>query len=133
MPRRELDGSFAGCYNHGMEKLFTHEEAVSAARAALDDAGFGGVELRISSAGAHIENSSDVRNKDVRLAVCAILERTEGFSRTAANMSAEWLGHNAYYRLTRHPGAKSADIEYSGDKRLVVRIGAKLMEKAGMY
>ena len=116
-----------------MEKLFTREEAISRASALLNDAGYGEVKLRFGDAGAHIENSSDVKNKEVRLAVCAILERTEGFSRTAANMSAEWLGHNIYYRLTRHPGARSADIEFAADKRLVVRLGAWLMEKAGMW
>ena len=47
-------------------------------------------------------------------------------------MSAEWLGHNAFYRLTRHPGAESCDLEFIGDKRRLVRLAAKVMAKAGL-
>ena len=115
-----------------MEKRFTTEEAAERILALLEQAGIRNVELRFEQSGVHIENSCEVRSRALRFAACAVLERTEGFSRTAADMSAEWLGHNAYYRLTRHPGAKNADIEFKGDKRWYVRLLARLMGRLGL-
>ena len=115
-----------------MEKQFTREEAIMEAEALLTEAGFEDVRLRFGTDGVHIENSCLVRKSGLRLSVCRILERTEGFSRTAEDLSAEWLGHNAFYRVTRHPGAKSADLEFTGDKRSLVRIAAKVMAKLGI-
>lgn len=116
-----------------MEKLLTHEEAVIEAEALLRSAGLDSVNIRFGTDGAHIENSYLVREKRLRLDVCRVLERTEGFTRPAARMSSEWLGHNIFYRLTRHPGAASADIEFEDDKRLVVRMGERIMDLMGLH
>ena len=115
-----------------MEKRFSHEETVKKAEALLKERGVGGVSLRFGADGVHIGNSCLVRDRSLRYEICLLLEKTEGFSRPAAEMSAEWLGHNVYYRLTRHPGAASADVEFDGDKRWYVRLPAKLMAKLGL-
>ena len=115
-----------------MEKRFTTEEASERILALLGQAGIRGVELRFEQSGVHIKNSCEVRSRALREAACRILSVTEGFERTPADMSAEWLGHNAYYRLTRHPGAKNADIECRGDKRWYVRLAARLMGRLGL-
>lgn len=116
-----------------MDRLYTSEQAELLTAKLLEGAGLGQVKLTFGEGGVHIENSYLVRSRELRLAVCAILADTEGFTQPASRMSAEWLGHNAFYRLTRHPGARSADVEYSGDKRLVVRLAARLMDRLGLH
>ena len=115
-----------------METRLTHEAAKAETAVILRREGLTGPDLRFGETGVHIESSCLVRKRRLRMEICGVLSRTEGFSRSAADMSAEWLGHNIYYRLTRHPGAKSADIEFTGDKRWYVKLAAKVMGAVGL-
>ena len=115
-----------------MEKLYSHDECAALADVLLKEAGVEGVSLRFGEDGVHIQNSCRVRDKRLRLEVCRLLELTESFAQSAECMSAEWFGHNAFYRLTRHPGAESCDLEFTGDKRRLVRLAAKVMAKTGL-
>ena len=79
---------------------------------------------------AVIYNSADVRSAAVRMRVCRILAQTERcFSRSAENMSSEWLMHNLAYRLHVQRGsARHVNIDYHRDRRPAVRICTGLLQ-----
>ena len=81
----------------------------------------------------NITNSYLVRGRAERLAICAILASCERTVRTANNLSAEWVLHNAAYRLhVLRRAARDVDLDYDQDPRALVRLCTKLLERMGL-
>lgn len=78
---------------------------------------------------AKIKNSYLVHSELVRHRVCAVIANTGLTARSFENMSAEWLLHNICYHLhIRRSSAVDADLDYTRDRRFIVRLLTKIMD-----
>ena len=76
-----------------------------------------------------IKNSYLVRSELIRHRVCAVIAHTDLTARSFENMSAEWLLHNICYKLhIRRSSAVDADLDYTRDRRFIVRILTEIMD-----
>ncbi len=117
------------------EKLYSADEALERINALLRPEAEASLNLASGEpSGVHIAGSHRIRSKSLRMEVCRILERTEGVLRTAGDLSAEWAGHNAVYRVYKViPEIGNADLEFAGDKRFIIRFFTRIMDLLGIH
>ena len=109
-----------------LEESYTKEQAVEEIGKVV------GVEnISIDENGAQIKYSKDIESRYDRLYVSTILSRTEGFDRSATNISAEWAGHNFVYFFTHGDDVRDVDIEFQKDGRWGVRAATKALQILG--
>lgn len=76
-----------------------------------------------------IRNSYLVRSELIRHRVCAVIAHTDLTARSFENMSAEWLLHNICYKLhIKRSSAVDADLDYTRDRRFIVRLLTEIMD-----
>lgn len=81
-----------------------------------------------------IRASWHVYRRADRLSVCSLLAACGLTKRAATNLSAEWLLHNAAYRLHVLRGSsKDVDLDYSRDGHWLVRFCTKVLELMHLY
>ena len=89
------------------------------------------VQLEYTDAGFKINGSYLVTSRYDRQYVSMILSRTNLTNRDYDNLSAEWLGHNVMHFIKSQSSTADADLDYSGDSRLFIRIVSKVLELLG--
>ena len=89
------------------------------------------VQLEYTDAGFKIIGSYLVISRYDRQYVSMILSRTNLTNRDYDNLSAEWIGHNVMHFIKAQSSTADADLDYSGDSRLVIRIVSKVLELLG--
>ena len=78
---------------------------------------------------AKLRNSYLVHSSLLRHQVCAVISRTDITVRSFENMSAEWLLHNiCYYLHIKRSSAIDVDLDYTRDRRFIVRFMTWIMD-----
>ena len=90
------------------------------------------IDVTINDNDIVITNSYLITDKYDRQYISSVIARTEGVTRSAGNLSAEWFGHNVMYIFpsTRN-STKDVNLDKVGDERDWVRFGTKLLEVLG--
>ena len=115
------------------EKRYSKADAQAIINGLLSDEGYSDVTLSFERTAVHITNSYKVKSRDLRMRICSILSETEGFSQSAGELSAEWLGHNMFNSVIKNRGTMHADLEYSGDPRRPIRLLSSIMNRLGLH